>query len=282
MRPDLQQKYDKLTKVLLRLEGVAVGYSGGIDSVLLAKAATETLGPRAVAVMAISESYPRAEREEALKVAKQIGLEVVQVETNELAHEAFRRNEADRCAHCKTELTQHLLQVARERELPHVAIGVNTDDLGDFRPGQEAAKSLGAALPMVEAGLSKQDVREIARELGIPVWDKPAFACLSSRFPYGEEITAEKLAQVEAAEDVLRKHGFTQFRVRFHREVARLEIPPEDFPRLLENRQAIAEGIKAAGFLHVAMDILGFKSGSMNAALAARPELVQIKSLTDS
>ncbi len=276
MDRELKEKLDSLGEILRKLGGVCVGYSGGIDSTLLAKVAQDTLGARAVSVMAVSESYPRAEREEALSIAEELGLEIVQVNTNELNLEGFRRNEADRCAHCKGELTQHLWQVAEARGIANVAIGVNVDDLGDHRPGQEAAKRRGAVLPMVEAALTKQDIRDIARELGIRVWDKPAFACLSSRFPYGEEITAEKLAQVEAAEDVLRKAGLQQFRVRYHREVARIEIPPDDFAKVLDRREEITAEIKATGFLHVALDLLGFRSGSMNEAPKPEERLVQI------
>lgn len=267
MDQELQTKWNRLNDRLRELGGVAVGYSGGIDSTLLAKVAHDVLGANAPAVMAVSESYPQSEREEAMRIANDLGLDVVQVHTNELAVEGYRRNLGDRCAYCKSELTEHLLQVARERDLPHVAIGVNVDDLGDYRPGQEAASRLGAVMPMVDAGLTKSDVRALARELGIPIWDKPAFACLSSRFPYGEEITAEKLAQVEAAEDVLRQAGFKQFRVRYHRDVARIEVPVEDFALVLERRNQIVEGIRATGFLHVALDLFGFKSGSLNAAL---------------
>ena len=271
-----REKHEKLKRVLRDLGGVVVGYSGGIDSTLLAKVARDVLGDRAPAVMAVSESYPRAEREEAMRIADQLGLEVIQAQTDELSREGYRRNLADRCAYCKTELSEHLLRVASERGIPHVAIGVNVDDLGDHRPGQEAAKELGAVLPMVEAGLTKSDVREIAKELGIPIWDKPAFACLSSRFPYGEEITAGKLAQIEASEDVLRNAGLRQFRVRYHGDVARIEAPPSEFDTIMRQRESIVQKIKATGFLYVALDLLGFRSGSMNEALGIQKPLVQI------
>lgn len=264
LEPELAEKYRLLQTLLKEMGSVAVGYSGGVDSTVLVKVAFDTLGHNAVAVIGNSEAFPQGEVDAAIEVARQIGVEVVCVPTHELSDPAFRVNNPDRCYHCKSELFSVLRRVADERGLRCVADGSNADDVGDFRPGMQAAAELGVRSPLREAGMAKADVRALGRALGLSNWDKPSFACLSSRFPYGTEITPELLARVDACERHLRKLGFRQFRVRHHDTVCRIELPVEDFPRLLENREEVLERFREQGYAYVTMDIEGFRSGKMN------------------
>ena len=263
----LQAKYEHLKSLLKEMGGIVVGYSGGVDSTFLAKVATDVLGDQALSVAAISESYPKAEREEGRQFAEQLGLNYIEVETSELENPEYRRNESNRCFFCKQELMIHLQQVANERGIEVISLGTVTDDLGDYRPGQSAAKQAGARFPLVEADLSKDDVRALSQALEIPTWDKPAFACLSSRFPYGEEITREKLEMVEQAEDVLREMGFRQFRVRHHNNLARVEVAPEEMESLFRQGETVYQRLKDIGYQYIAMDLKGYRSGSMNEVL---------------
>lgn len=266
----LEEKYEALKRTLAEMGSVVIGFSGGADSALLAKVAYDVLGDRALAVIAVSESYPRREREEALALAREIGVPAMTVQARELENEAYAANPANRCYYCKTELFTHLSRIARERDCKWVAYGANHDDLGDYRPGQQAAQEFGARAPLLEVGLTKAEIRHLSRELGLPTWNKPALACLSSRFPYGTRITAELLARLDSAEDYLRHDlGFRQVRVRHHDTIARIEVDPAEMERLLDPslRQAISDKLRALGYTYVAVELGGYKSGSLNATL---------------
>jgi len=248
---------------------VLVAYSGGVDSTLLLKVAHDVLGDRALAVTASSETYPSSEIEEAQRRAREIGVRLTTVRTDELQDEAFLRNAPDRCYHCKTELIHKLNEIAAKEGMAWVVHGANADDLDDYRPGGEAAAQLGARAPLQEAGLTKAEIRELSKQLELPTWDKPSFACLASRFPYGTQINPEAMAQVGEAEEDLRSLGFRQVRVRHHGDVARIEVEAEELPRLVEPRlrRVIAERFKELGYLYVTADIEGYRTGSMNAPL---------------
>lgn len=269
MDPELEAKYQRLRGILADMGSLIIGMSGGVDSVLLAKVAYEVLGDRALAVTADSPSLPRRELEAAERLAKQIGIRHLVIQTDEVSDPNYAANPVNRCYYCKDELFSHLDQLAEEMGLRWVSYGENLDDLGDHRPGAVAAGEHGIRAPLREAGLTKADIRALAHTLGLPVWDKPAFACLASRFPYGSQITPEKLAQVEAAEDFLWNLGFRQFRVRHHGDVARIEVPPEQMQTLLEHATSVVAKFREIGFTFVAMDLAGYRRGSMNEGVAA-------------
>ncbi len=272
MRSELKQKYDKLKTILAETGGLVVAYSGGVDSTLLLKAATEALGDRALAVTATSETYPPQEFEEAKKLATEIGARQRVIHTSELEIEQFSNNPPERCYYCKRELFGKLLEIAREEGLAVVADGSNVDDMGDYRPGMKAAKELGVISPLREAGLTKDEIRGISKALGLATWNKPSFACLASRFPYGDEITIEKLTQVAAAEQVLRGLGLVQLRVRHHGQTARIEVDTEGFEAVIrsDNRARIVEEFHKIGYLYVTLDLEGYRTGSMNEPLKAQ------------
>ncbi|MEB2307856.1 MAG: ATP-dependent sacrificial sulfur transferase LarE [Candidatus Brocadiaceae bacterium] len=265
-----EEKLTKLRDTIKSLESVVVAFSGGVDSTLVAKVCYDVLGNEALAVTARSETYPEYEYEEAKKIAREIGISHMTLDTSELGIEGFAQNPPNRCYFCKSELFGKLKALARERGYRHVADGSNLDDVGEYRPGLDAAKELEVRSPLKESGLRKADVRELSKHLTLSNWDKPPYACMSSRFPYGNLITEEKLAIVTAAENYLRSIGLRQFRVRHHDTIARIEVMPEDIPELLQNdkREELIRKFKEIGYKYVTIDIEGYRSGSMNEVLS--------------
>ena len=255
------------------LPSLVIAYSGGVDSAYLAWVATAALGARALAVTADSPSYPDRHRAMAIGVARQFGVAHEFIRTDELAQPAYRANGPDRCYHCKHELYARLTQLAADRGFAAVADGSNADDRGDYRPGRQAAREFGVISPLDEAGLPKDDIRALSREAGLPTWDEPASACLSSRMPYHSEVNEEKLRAIEAAEDALRALGFRVVRVRHHGDVARIEVAPAELPRLVEPAIAAAAdaAVRGAGFRYVAVDLRGYRLGSLNEGLTLTP-----------
>ena len=263
-----EQKLADLRAVIEPYESVVVAFSAGADSTLVAKVATDVLGERALAVTSASESLAERELQEALEYAESLGINHRVIYTQELQNPDYLANPTNRCYHCKTELYDHLVELAQAEGYQHVANGLNLDDLGDYRPGLQAAKEHEVRAPLQEAGLTKPDVRAISKLLNVPTWDKPAMACLSSRVPYGEAITPEKLRQIDRAEQVLRDLGYRQLRVRHHGQVARIELPTDQLVAFVTEHAAIAsERLKEFGFLYVTLDLQGFRSGSMNDVL---------------
>lgn len=267
---ELDARDAALRALLGGLERVVVAYSGGVDSTFLLRVAVDVLGERAVALTAVSDSYPAWELDEARAMAADMGARLIEVETHEMRRPGYRANAGDRCYHCKTELFEVAGVEAAARGLGVLCYGAIPDDLGDHRPGMLAADERAVRAPLIEAGLTKADIRALSRRLGLPTWDKPATACLSSRFPYGTEITPEKLAQVGRCEAGLRRLGLRQFRARFHGPLVRVEVAPDELPRVFADgrlRDGIVAVGKAAGFLYVALDLQGYRTGSTNEAL---------------
>ena len=263
---EVADKLDRLHRMLAATGGVVVAYSGGIDSPLVAAVASRALGRRAIAVTAVSASLPPGEADEARRVANQLGILHRTVRTHETERPAYLANDTDRCYHCKTELYEVLSRVAEEDDFGVVVSGANADDLGDFRPGLVAAAEHGVRHPLVEIGMSKSEVREAAHDLAIPTWDKPASACLASRIPFGVTIKVAELSKVGRAERLLKDLGFRQCRVRAHGDVARIEVEPEELERLVAPgvRERVIEGLRSLGYRYVALDLEGFRSGSLN------------------
>lgn len=260
------RKLERLHETLAATGGVVVAYSGGTDSTLVAAVAARALGDRALAITAISPSLPPGEADDARRVAAQLGIAHRTVRTHEAERPAYLANGTDRCYHCKTELYDVLARIAEESDFAVVASGANLDDLADFRPGLVAAAEHGVRHPLIEVAMSKSDVREAARELAIPTWDKPASACLASRIPFGVTIKVEELSKVGRAEHVLKEIGFRQCRVRVHGDVARIEVDLAEIPRLAEPgvRRRVVQGLRELGYRYVTLDLEGFRSGSMN------------------
>ena len=265
----IEQKWERLKTLLREMQCAMLAYSGGVDSSLLMKAASEVLGPRLIAVTSVSETYPPGELEAAKAFARQLGVTHRVLRTTELSSEDFVQNSTDRCYFCKKELFEKIRQIADTEGIPVILDGSNADDLKDYRPGTKAAKEYSVRSPLQEAGFSKSDVRACARRLGLLVWDKPPLACLSSRIPYGTRITPAILQTIHAAEDYVRSLGFREVRVRHHGDTARIEVQKSDFERMLTGDAAgkLVAGLKKLGYTYVCLDLEGYRTGSMNEGL---------------
>jgi uncharacterized protein len=263
------KKYRDLKDRILNLGSALIAYSGGVDSALVLMVAREMLGDRVLAVTARSPVYPSEEIDQARTLARELGVRHKIIETHELTNPRFIDNPKERCYWCKRELFAELTNIARENNLNYVLDGTNFDDLDDFRPGMMAANECGVRSPLKEARLTKEDIRSLGKLLGLPIWDKPSFACLASRFPYGTKITHENLVKVEKAERFIRGFGITQVRVRHHDRIARIEVMEQDMPTLLAEhiRRRISSYLRNLGYCYVAIDLEGYRMGSMNEAL---------------
>jgi uncharacterized protein len=266
-----QQKYDQLKQILGQYNKVVIAYSGGVDSTFLLQAAVDCLGAQNVlACIAAGPSLPAEQFESAVKIAKDMGISPKVVCQSEMSDQAYQQNRADRCYHCKKHLMSDLLEIAKSKGYDCVMSGNNFDDNSDYRPGNKAAKELGIVSPLAQAGLTKDEIRQLSRELGLPTADIPASPCLASRVAYGLEITAERLGQVERAEEFLKSLGFIEFRVRHHGTIVRIEVRLEDLPKILQFRKEIVEKIKGQGFKFISLDLEGFRSGALNESLSEK------------
>ena len=266
---ELHLKKQKLDEYLKTLGSIAVAFSGGVDSTFLLKSAHDVLGDKAIAVTARSSTFPERELKESTAFAQQSGIRQIIIDSEELDISGYAENPADRCYYCKGELFSKIRDTADKNGVKYIAEGSNMDDLGDYRPGLKAAEEKGAVSPLRFAGLNKEEIRQLSKEMGLPTWDKPSYACLASRVPYGNKITREKLAAIDEAEQYLIDLGFRQVRVRHHGEIARIELLPEDMKKIFENDLycKIYDKIKSLGFTYVALDLKGYATGSMNAVL---------------
>ena len=259
-----QEKYHQLQQLLKNLKSCAIAYSGGVDSTFLAKVTYDILGVKALAVTATSSTYPQRELQEATRYAQEIGIPHMIIHSEELDIPGFSDNPPDRCYHCKKELFHKILLIAQENHLNAVLDGSNADDSHDYRPGARARNELGIRSPLKEVGLTKQEIRQLSDKLHLKTSEKPAFACLASRFPYGTKITNERLRQVESAEEYLFSLGLTQYRVRYHDHIARIEVPLNDIPLILTQAKKIIKQFKSLGFTYITLDLEGYRSGSLN------------------
>jgi uncharacterized protein len=268
MEMELSEKFEDLKRSIKRMERVAVAYSGGVDSSLLLKVAASCI-PEGdlVALTAVSPSLPASELQDAHEIACQISVNHVLIESNEIEDPNYRGNSSDRCFYCKQVVFGLFREYAEKHGYSYLIDGTNADDVSDHRPGRRAASEHGVRSPLGEVGLTKDEIRQLAKQMGLPNWDKPAAACLASRVPYGTQVDVETLAQIERAEEALKRMGFKQLRVRHHGDIARLELEPEAFDRVLSMREQINAELKSFGYVYIALDLAGFRSGSMNAAL---------------
>jgi uncharacterized protein len=269
----LEKKYNKLKEILSGYCKLLVAYSGGVDSTFLVKAAFDVLGKdKVLACIARGPSLPESQYERAIELANEIGVKLITIQADEMSDDNYLKNVSDRCYHCKSSLFRQLAGVAKANSCDKIVCGHNLDDTSDYRPGNKAAKDFEIAAPLIEAKLTKPDIRKISTELGLPTADIPASPCLASRIAYGKEITIEKLSQVEQAEEFLKSLGLVEFRVRHHDEVARIEVKPDDISRIIEPdaKKRIIEKLKSFGFKYVTLDMEGFRSGSLNEMLSSR------------
>ena len=257
-------RLERARAIVRELGSVLIAYSGGVDSTLLLKLALDELGDHAAAVLASSPAYPESEQQEARVLAGSLGARLIEVSTDEVELDAYARNHPDRCFHCKEELFDKLQPIRQDLGFAHLAYGATADDAGDHRPGHGSAVRRGVRFPLLEAGMGKPEIRAAARELGLPNWNKPSFACLSSRIPHGTPVTVQALRQIEAAEAALKGLGFAQVRVRHHGEVARIEVDGAEITRLITERERVVNAVRAAGYKFVSADLEGYSTGSLN------------------
>ena len=271
-KEDAASKKENLIHYLEKLNSLLVAFSGGVDSTFLLALSHQTLTDKVVAVTESSTTYPSREREEAIKFTKDRGIEHIVFQADEMSIAEFVSNAPDRCYHCKKSLSKNLLNIAKEKSISHVAYAANLDDLSDYRPGMDAAREMGIIAPLVDAQLSKEEIRFLSKEMGLPTWDKPAMACLASRIPYGEPITTKKLKMVEEAEDFLADQGIRQYRVRHHGSIARIEVAGSEIKKITgpKLRKNIVEKFRQIGFHYIAVDLEGYFSGSMNRVLKTK------------
>jgi uncharacterized protein len=267
MEEIVQRKLENLNRKLKKMGSVVIAFSGGVDSSFLVKVAYDLLGEKVVAVTATSSTYPKAELQEAERIAKLIGVRHMVIDSEETEIDNFKLNPTNRCYYCKKELFSKLKDIAKRENINYVLDGTNYDDLDDFRPGMQAVKELDIISPLKEVKLTKKDIRDLSEEMNLDTWDKPAFACLASRFPYGTEITKEKLDRIDKAENVLRNLGLKQLRVRYHDKIARIEVSKKDIRLLLKHSEEVIKELKKLGFTYITLDLEGYRTGSLNEVL---------------